>query len=199
MGLSPIALPAEQPVLSTARLRLRRFGAEDAAQVQNLAGDAEVADTTAVIPHPYPDGAAQAWIAGHADDWAAAKSVTWAITRSRDGALLGAMALGLRLADRHAVAGYWVGREHWGQGVATESLSAVLAWGFDALGLHRIEATHLRRNPASGRVMEKTGMRVEGVKRESVCKDGRMEDVVLCALLASDRRPASAPAATASR
>ena len=194
MGLSDLVLPAEQPLLSTARLRLRRFDAEDAAQVQGLAGDAQVADTTLVIPHPYPDGAAQAWIAGHADDWAAGRSVTWAIARSGDGALLGAVALRLRLANHHAVAGYWVGREHWGQGVATEALSAVLAWGFDGLGLHRIEATHLRRNPASGRVMEKAGMRVEGVLRESVCKDGRLEDVVICALLASDRPPTPATA-----
>lgn len=189
MGLSDIVLPAEQPLLSTARLLLRRFCAADAPRVQCLAGDAAVADTTQLIPHPYPDGAAETWIAGHAESWATAKSATWAIARHDDGELLGAMALHFRLAQRQAVAGYWVGQPYWRQGIASEALRVVVTWGFETLGVHRIEATHLARNPASGRVMEQAGLRLEGVMRQAACKNGCMEDVVLRAALASDARP----------
>jgi ribosomal-protein-alanine N-acetyltransferase len=188
--LREITLPAEQPELSTARLKLRRFVADDAAQVHRLAGDAAVADTTLLIPHPYPDGAAQDWIASHADEWTAARAATWAIVWLSDGTLLGALALHLRLAHRLAVAGYWVGQPYWRQGIAAEALQAAVAWGFDGVGLHRIEATHMKRNPASGRVMEKAGMALEGVMRQAACKNGRMEDLVLRAVLATDARHA---------
>ena len=187
-------LPAEQPTLSTTRLVLRGFVASDAAQVQRLAGDAVVAETTLVIPHPYPDGAAEDWIAGHGQAWSSAKAAIWAITRRGDEALLGAMSLHLRPLHRQAVAGYWIGRPFWGQGIASEALAAVIACGFDALGLHRIEATHLARNPASGRVMEKAGMAFEGHFRDATCKNGRMEDVVMRARLASDAGPAKTTA-----
>ena len=59
------------------------------------------------------------------------------------------------------VLGYWIGKPYWG-GYATEAAAALLDLAFGPLGLHRVEATHLTRNPASGRVMEKLGMRFEG-------------------------------------
>ena len=189
MGLSEITLPAEQPTLTTPRLRLRRFVDADAPRVQLLAGDAAVAEPTLHIPHPYPDGVAEAWIAGQAQEWAESRRAVWAITRKDDGLLLGTIDLFFRLARHQAGTGYWVGREYWGQGVATEALGAVIEWGFDALGLHRIEASHLTRNPASGRVMAKAGMRLEGTQRESVMWRGRFEDMALWAVLASDPRP----------
>jgi RimJ/RimL family protein N-acetyltransferase len=55
--------------------------------------------------------------------------------------------------------------------------------------LHRIDARHLTRNPLSGRVMQKSGMRYEGVQRGAIRKWDRFEDVALYGLLASDSRP----------
>jgi ribosomal-protein-alanine N-acetyltransferase len=197
--VSPIALPAEQPTLLTPRLRLRRFTEADAPQVQHLAGDDAVAATTLVIPHPYPDGVAETWIAGHAQEWAQSRRATWAITRSTDASLVGAIDLFFRLARHQAGSGYWIGRDYWGQGYATEALRAAIAWGFDELGLHRIEAMHLTRNPASGRVMEKAGMLFEGTLRGSAMFRGRLEDLSLRAVLASDPRPDTNAAPTATR
>ena len=197
-ALPSLALPLQQPTLVTTRLRLRRFSEADAPQVQALAGDDAVAAPTLHIPHPYPDGAAEAWIGGHAQEWEKSQRAVWAITRSADGSLLGAIDLFFRLARHGAGCGYWVGREHWRQGIATEALGAVIAWGFDELRLHRIEATHLTRNPASGRVMEKAGLRLEGTMRDAALCRGRLEDLALRAILASDPRPA-ASSATASR
>lgn len=188
--MSDVALPAERPTLATPRLLLRAFADADAPRVQLLAGDDAVAETTLVIPHPYPDGAAEAWIAWQVSEWTESRRATWAITRRDGGLLLGAIDLFFRPARRQAGCGYWVGRDYWGQGIASEALTAVMACGFEQFGLHRIEASHLVRNPASGRVMAKAGMRFEGTLRESVLCRGRFEDLSMWAALACDLRPA---------
>ncbi len=175
-------------VLETPRLRLRPFAYADAADVQRLAGDAAVADTTLLVPHPYADGLAEEWILGQAGALAAGESLTLALTRRDDGALVGAMGLELVLAHARGTLGYWVGVPFWGRGYATEAAEAVLAHAFGALGLHRVQATHLTRNPASCRVMEKLGMRVEGVERDQVLKHGRFEDLELHAILVDEWR-----------
>lgn len=178
------------PDLHSARLRLRAFAAGDAADVRRLAGAFEIADTTQTVPHPYPEGAAERWIADLAPAWAAGTGIAWAITARAGGNLIGA--IGLRLTPEHASAelGYWVGVPFWNRGYATEAAAAVLAFGFGPLRLNRIQARHLVRNPASGRVMAKLGMRHEGRLRQATCKHDRFEDLDLYARLAGDPEPA---------
>ena len=86
----------------------------------------------------------------------------------------------------HAEMGYWIGKPYWGQGYAAEASLAVLAYGFDQLGLHRIWARHMRRNPASGRVMQKMGMLYEGCMCQHVKKWDEFEDVLIYACLKSE-------------
>lgn len=177
------------PNLETPRLVLRPFGDEDAADVRRLAGDRAIADTTLRIPHPYPDGAAGAWIATHAVSFAAGHGLTLAIILRERRDLIGAIGLEINPDQQRAELGYWIGRPYWNQGYATEAGRAVVAYGFDVLGLHRIYADHLTRNPASGRVMAKLGMRPEGILREHVVKWGLYEDVARHGILATDPRP----------
>jgi RimJ/RimL family protein N-acetyltransferase len=172
------------PTLTTARLVLRPFEAADAAGVQRFAGDKEVAATTINLPHPYPDGAAEMWINSHAALWEARERLTLAVTERAGGALVGAIGLDLNAANRRAELGYWIGRPFWNRGYATEAGRAVVDYGFGPLGLHRIMARYLARNPASGRVMQKLGMVEEGVLREHVLKWDVFEDLVVCAVLA---------------
>jgi ribosomal-protein-alanine N-acetyltransferase len=174
-----------QPNLETARLRVRAFVGADAPAVQRLAGARQIADTTLTVPHPYPDGAAEAWIATHGPAWQDRTGVTYAITAA-DGALLGA--IGLALTPAHAVAelGYWVAVPAWGRGYATEAAVALCDFAFGVLGVHRIQVRHLTRNPASGRVMQKLGMQREGILRDAVRKWDRFEDLALYAVLAPE-------------
>jgi len=176
----------KQPVLETERLRLRPFTLDDAPTVQQLAGDPAIADTTLNIPHPYLDGMAENWINTHADALASRKSITYAITSRQDGALLGAIGLTINRQDRRAEMGYWMGKPFWDRGYTTEAARALLAFGFNELDLNRIHASYLVRNPASGRVMEKMGMRHEGLLRQHVQKNGRFEDLATCAILRSE-------------
>jgi len=177
---------SEQPVLRTARLVLRPFGVDDALAVQLLAGVREVADTTLHIPHPYPAGAAEQWIATHPATWEARTGVTFAVTDAGNGVLMGAV--GLTIAPEHARGelGYWLGVSYWNRGYCTEASRAVVDFGFTQLGLHRVQARYLTRNPASGRVMQKLGMKSEGVHRDAIRKNDRFEDLELYAVLADE-------------
>jgi RimJ/RimL family protein N-acetyltransferase len=178
--------PDAQPTLDTPRLRLRPLTLADAAAVQRLAGEWEVADTTLAIPHPYEDGLAEAWIATLVDLYARREQVVFAVTARSDSQLLGAMGLVLRHAHHRAELGYWIGKPFWGRGYATEAGIAVLRYGFTTLALNRIHACHFARNPASGRVLEKIGMKREGVSRQHVTRWDRYEDLVQYGILRAE-------------
>lgn len=142
---------------------LRSFALPDAPRVAELCGEHAVAAMTARIPHPYTTAMALAWIEGlsGADD--PAREFVYAVLRRDDALLVGAV--GLRSDPGAAdTIGYWIGQPFWGRGYATAAASAAIALGFTALELSEVEATHLARNPASGRVMAKCGMRE--VRRE---------------------------------
>ena len=179
-----------QPTLLTERLLLRPFAAADAPAVRRLAGERAVADTTLAIPHPYPDGVAAEWIATHASKYAAGAEANFAVTLAPAGELIGAMGLMVTPAHLRAELGYWIGVPFWGRGYATEAGRAVVAFGFDQLGLHRIQAHYLTRNPASGRVLAKLGMRLEGIHRHAIRKWDIFEDLAHVAILATERERA---------
>lgn len=177
-----------QPVIEARHLRLRPFVAADAPEVQRLAGDRRVAETTLAIPHPYPDGAAEAWIATHPVGWLAGCEITYAIERRRGAALVGAVALlNVSAAHAHAELGYWIGHEHWGQGHATEAARALLDFAENELGLTRFAGRCLARNPASARVMQKAGLRPEGCLVRHLDIGGVYEDVLLFGRVAPSR------------
>lgn len=177
-----------QPTLETPRLRLRPFRVEDAADVVRLAGAREIADTTVAIPHPYAADAAMAWITGLPQLWESRTHAAFAVTLRADDALVGGAGLSYIDAE-HAQAelGYWIGVPYWGRGLATEAAARLLEYGFAELRLNRVFAHHLLRNPASGRILQKIGMRREGVLRQRVRKWGVFEDVALMAILGSER------------
>jgi RimJ/RimL family protein N-acetyltransferase len=173
-----------QPTLTTSRLTLRPFAQNDAWDVERLAGMREIADTTLNIPHPYPVGAARAWIENQQPAWDKGSGVTFAIMETKTSALVGAISLMLiRLEHRRAELGYWIARDRWNNGYATEAGQCLITYGFDVLGLHRIEARHFQRNAASGKVMLKLGMKQEGVERDWAIKWDRFENSVVYSIL----------------
>ena len=176
------------PTLRTERLILRAFTLEDSPEVQRLAGAREVAEMVYPIAHPYPDGAAEEWIATHRPDFRAGEALTFAIARREDEALCGAIELRIDTQNANAGLGYWLGVPYWGRGYATEAAEEIVRHGFKELDLHRIHAGHIARNPASGRVLEKIGMSYEGRRREHLRKLGRFEDHMEYGLLARDWR-----------
>lgn len=180
------------PILETARLRLRPLTLADAPAVQRLASAPAIADTTLHIPHPYPDGLAEQWIAGRAEVARSGAAVTWAIADRASDELYGAISISISQQHQHAEMGYWAGVPFWGRGYTSEAARMVLVHSFSTLGLNRVFAHHFARNPASGRVMQKIGMRHEGYLRQHVRKGEQFEDLVLYAILRQEWEAAGA-------
>ncbi len=182
-------LEGKIPTLQTERLVLRPYTLADAPRVQELAGAAEVADMTLSIPHPYEDGVAEEWIGTHTDRFNEEKGVAFAITLTVTGELIGSISLGFTLDHSRAEMGYWIGLPYWNRGYCTEAARAVLEYGFKELALQRILAHQLTRNPASGKVMAKIGMKHEGTARKHIRKNSVFEDLELWGILKDDWKP----------
>jgi RimJ/RimL family protein N-acetyltransferase len=183
---------SEQPTLTTERLTLRPFIADDAFDVERLAGMREIADTTLNIPHPYPHGGAAEWILTHGPAWNERSNATFAIVDNATGRLAGAISLMIKPEHRRAELGYWIALNCWNRGYATEASQRLIDFGFEILGLHRIEARHFVRNRASGRVMQKLGMQHEGIERDWAIKWDRFETLAVYSILEPEWRPARA-------
>ncbi|BCM89306.1 putative ribosomal N-acetyltransferase YdaF [Abditibacteriota bacterium] len=175
-----------QPTLETPRLRLRPFQLNDAPTVQHLAGAREIAAVTLNIPHPYEDGMAETFIASLEGAWQDGRGATFAIALRESGELVGCMGLGVDKRFNRAELGYWIGLPFWGEGYATEAARAIIEFGFQTLKLHRIYASHLEGNPASGRVQEKIGMKYEGCLRDHYLKWGQYHNAHFRGILVTE-------------
>ena len=90
------------------------------------------------------------------------------------------------LYNNSAEISYVLNSAYWGRGLAAEAARAVITFGFEALGLHRIEARYMVGNIGSKRIAEKCGMREEGILRESVYAKGKYVDVAVASILYDD-------------
>lgn len=172
--------------LRTERLVLRLPTEGDGHAIASLCGDFEVARTTSSIPHPYTMEDARDFIAFSLEQAESGGALNLAITRKGGGALVGMVGLILDPAHRRAELGYWVGREHWGRGYASEAARAIVGHAFQRLGVERIFAGYFAGNEASWGVQRKLGFRREGVQRRHVLRFGETHDLVMSALMRED-------------
>ena len=174
--------------LETERLILRRFTAEDAeAMYRNWASDPEVTEFLTWPPHRSPEITRMLL-----EDWVSRYEeggyFQWAIELKELGEVIGSIAaVKLNEATEAADIGYCMGRAWWGRGIMPEALGAVMDYLFDEVGLNRIAACHDALNPKSGRVMDKAGMKLEGVWRQAGKNNRGICDEVWHAMLRSDR------------
>jgi RimJ/RimL family protein N-acetyltransferase len=172
------------PDLTTRRLLLRQPRPEDAQEIARLAGDPEISANTLEIPYPYDEKMAWDWIRETERKRDERSEQVFLITNRTSGEIIGAIGLmGLIPEHSRAKIGYWIGRPFWNLGYATEAVCAVLDYGFRLLSLHRIYGFSLTSNKASGRVMDKCGMRHEGVLRQHLQKNGNFQDVAVHGIL----------------
>ncbi len=172
-------------MITTERLLLRAYTLADAPALKRLINSREVALNTLRIPYPYPDGEAERWISTH-DEAHKRGDYAFAVTLREGGELIGTIGLHTKLDHDHAELGYWIGVPYWGRGYATEAAAAVVRFGFETLPLNRIYAMHFARNPASGRVLQKIGMRHEGTLRQHLKKWDEYVDLECYGILRAD-------------
>jgi RimJ/RimL family protein N-acetyltransferase len=137
----------------TERLLLRPGWAEDAPTLARAIADEQVVRNLATAPWPFALEDAEAFLAAPRDP----AMPSFLITQRTDGdpIVVGACGLGRRPSGAVEL-GYWIARQHWGKGFATEAGRALIDIA-RALRLPRLEASHFLDNPASGRVLEKLG------------------------------------------
>jgi RimJ/RimL family protein N-acetyltransferase len=169
-------------------LRLERLDERWLDQVADLVADPDVRRFTR-IPEPPPHGFARSWVAAYE-------------AGRRDGSREGFAALdgddrfvGLGLAPdidregRELELGYIVAREARGRGIATEILRLLTQWAFEVANAHRVYLIIDVENPASARVAERCGYRLEGIMRSIHVKQGQRADAGLWARLPGDPSP----------
>ncbi|HEY1656373.1 MAG TPA: GNAT family N-acetyltransferase [Candidatus Tumulicola sp.] len=130
------------------------------------------------MPHPYTLQDAVTWLESVRDQ---NPMVSFVIVSN--GQPIGGigLVLGSDIERCSAEVGYWLGREHWGNGIATAALRRICRYAFEELALLRVFATPIAWNPASFRVLEKAGFEREATMRNACIKDGRVADMALYA------------------
>ena len=174
------------PDLETPRLLLRRMRMRDARDIYDWSSDRQVARYVLWEPHQSL-GESRAYIRAMRACYRRGVPSSWAIEMKSLGKVIGTIGfMWVSRENRSAEVGYSLSRSYWGQGLMTEALSRVLRASFEELKLNRVEAQYDVRNPASGRVMEKCGMKQEGVLRNRIYNKGEYVDVAVCAILAEE-------------
>jgi RimJ/RimL family protein N-acetyltransferase len=148
--------------IETKRLWLRWPRVQDVAQIARAANDAEIAELTGILPHPYPAGEAERFVFDSRKNTALGSILSFAITpRRAPDRFLGRIS-SRALGDGRCTLGYWLGREHWGEGFATEAAQGVIDAIFTYSSMREIEAAARVINPASRQVLEKCGFQYAG-------------------------------------
>lgn len=174
--------------IETRRMILRRFKIEDAEDMyHNWASDPEVTRFLTWPVHASVDATRNLlsqWVLHYEDGG----YFSWAMELKETGEAIGSISV-VKLNEETEAAdiGYCMSRAYWGQGLMAEALSAVIEYLFDVVGLNRIAACHDVNNPRSGRVMDKAGMRQEGILRAAGKNNLGICDEVWHAIIRSDR------------
>ncbi len=148
--------------LETRRLWLRWPRAGDVTMVARLAGERDVAEKTANIPHPYPPGAAAEFVLKARAGNSGGRTLALGLApRARPTELVGVISLNRR-GDEPPNLGYWLGKPYWSQGLMSEAAQAFLAMIFSLTDLAEIHACARQDNAPSLRVLAKCGFRPVG-------------------------------------
>jgi RimJ/RimL family protein N-acetyltransferase len=182
--MAELRLP--DPPLCDGTVTLRAFALDDVPWITEGCNDPAVARFTGV-PAPYTEAHAREWIAGHADERARGDAIHLAIVAAAGGAPVGSVGLmSIDWDHLRGEVGYWIGPWGRGRGAAPRAVRLLAAYGFEALGLQRIEIVPYADNPASQRVAEKAGATREGVLRSYFVARGTRHDCVMYSLLPDD-------------
>ncbi|MGH7153521.1 MAG: bifunctional GNAT family N-acetyltransferase/(deoxy)nucleoside triphosphate pyrophosphohydrolase [Acetobacteraceae bacterium] len=160
--------------LKTERLTLRQLVAEDAEAMHRLINDWEVSRTLSAVPFTYPRELADSWIASTRAELEKGTAYHLAIT-GQDGEkelLVGVVGLRVDTGTNRGRLGYWVGRQFWGYGVATEAGRRLARWALANLDIDRLEANVATDNPASMAVLRRIGFRETGRGTENFVARG---------------------------
>lgn len=152
------------PVIETRRLTLRAPVPQDVSRIAAMANDIDIARMTKRMPHPFTTGDAENFVIQVAAQNPAQANTF--IIEHEDHGPVGVIGM-FEDSDPMPETGYWIGREFWGRGYATEALEGALLWASRKWKRRALVAGHFADNPASGRVLEKAGFLYTGETRSA--------------------------------
>jgi len=175
------------PVLNTGRLILRELTAKDLDEFVPVVRNPAVWAWQWTNDLAAPASEWRGWLRGQEKGFREGWHISWAICERESGKLIGNIRLSFSFRERASgELNYFLDEAYWGRGYMTEAVRAVMAYGFGQGGMRRISAYCVRENAASCRVMEKCGMRREGVFLQAYHRDGAYYDEIYYAMLKSE-------------
>lgn len=181
-------IKAGTQTIETDRLILRRFTIDDAEDMyNNWASDPEVTKFLTWPTHSSVEVSRYVltdWVSHYGEG----DFFNWAMELKENGQVIGNISV-VEVKEKAEAAdmGYCMGRAYWGRGLMPEALKAVMDYLFDVVGLNRVAACHDVNNPKSGRVMDKAGMKQEGILRGAGRNNQGICDEVWHSMIRSDR------------
>ncbi len=171
------------PTLETERLILRGMRVSDAEDMYAYARHPSVTEYLTWSPHASLDETRE-YLTYIGQRYRTGDFYDWSLICAADGHMIGTCGFtSFNCPADSAEIGYVLNPAYQGQGLATEAVRRVLAFGFEELNLHRIEARFMEGNDASRRLMERVGMSFEGYARESMRVKGKYRTIGTCAIL----------------
>ena len=172
------------PTLHTERLTLRRMKVSD---TDDMFEYASLASTTRYLtwrPHRSREYTKE-YLEYLGTRYATGDFYDWAVTvDSEGGKMIGTCGFTrFDPANDSAEIGYVLNPAYHGQGITAEAATEVIRFGFEVLGLHRIEAKYMIGNDASRRVMEKLGMKFEGELCDAIKLGGNFKTIGICSII----------------
>ena len=174
------------PTLKTERLLLRKIAVTDAEDMYAYSCREDVTRYLLWDPHPDPIYT-EKYVRYLQERYAVGDFYDFAVVLPTANKMIGTVGFtSFDLPNCSAEIGYVISPEYQGNGYATEAVREILRFGFVCCGLSRISAVCMRENLTSLRVMEKCGLKREGLLRSAVYAKGRMQDVHLSAIIDQD-------------
>jgi RimJ/RimL family protein N-acetyltransferase len=176
---------AAMKIVVNEQIHLSPFVESDKPRVVEHLNDRDMYERTSRIPFPYTAADADRWFALAAKLTEEQGQPVQLAIRTATGEPIGALGFNdFQLGKSHkADIGYWLAKPYWGRGITTAVVQRMCQHGFDQFGLVKITAHVFTFNPASARVLEKSGFVQEGLLRKHFLKDDKFVDAWLFALL----------------
>lgn len=174
------------PTMETGQLILRKIEAEDAKDLFEFLSDASV--NQYMTHNPFENIVqVQRLINGMQQCFEAKQKILWGIAKKDAKKIIGYC--GYHAFDESNLTGevsFCLAKDHWGQGIMTDAVRAIIPFGFHKIELNRIEAKSMPGNTAAFKVLEKAGFQKDGLIRQGLLKNQTFHDLYLYSILKSD-------------
>ena len=186
----------KHPTIQTERLILRKFKLRDAKDLARIVGTKEIAISSLSFAYPYEEGAAESFINRQEGYFQRGVCFNLAIILKEENKYIGAVGFN-EIYKKHnrADLGYYLDKNKWGKGFATEAVKAIIEYGFKIFELNKIEADAIIPNPSSTHVMEKAGMKHEGILRQHIKHWDEYRDMTFYGITLKDFKKQNKPSA----